>query len=99
MDIIKKIEKQGQDRNFYGKGGADLKSQFVKLLEEVGELAGNIARDKDCTDDIGDIVVVLTHLAKLSGTDLISCMEHSYNEIKDRKGQWKNGMFIKEQDL
>lgn len=99
MDIIKKIENWGEERNFYGQGGADQKGQFVKLLEEVGELAGNIARGKDCTDDIGDIAVVLTHIARLSGTDLISCMEHAYNEIKDRKGQWKNGMFIKEQDL
>lgn len=99
MTIIEKIEKWGEERNFYGEGGADIKGQFVKLAEEMGELAGNIARGKDCSDDIGDMVVVLTHLAKLTGTDIVTCINHSYNEIKDRKGTWKNGMFIKESDL
>lgn len=99
MTIIEKIEQWGLDRNFYGEGGADIKGQFVKLAEEMGELAGNIARGKDCSDDIGDMVVVLTHLAKLSGTDIVTCIHHSYNEIKDRKGIWKNGMFIKESDI
>ena len=63
--VFDKIRRWGEDRNFYGEGGATVQSQFVKLAEEMGELAGNIARGKDCTDDIGDMVVVLTHIAKL----------------------------------
>lgn len=27
------------------------------------------------------------------------CLEHAYNEIKDRKGKFINGIFIKESDL
>lgn len=99
INVFEKIERWGTDRNFYGEGGADVKGQFVKLAEEFGELAGNIARGKDCSDDIGDMVVVLTHLAKLSGTNILKCIEHSYAEIKHRKGMFKNGFYIKEQDL
>ena len=97
--VFDKIRRWGNDRNFYGEGGATVQSQFVKLSEELGELAGNIARGKDCTDDLGDMVVVLTHIAKLQGKTIEECIEHSYNDIKDRKGQFREGSFIKESDL
>lgn len=98
-NIFDKIRTWGNDRNFYGDDGATVQSQFVKLSEEMGELAGNIARGKDCTDDIGDMVVVLTHIARLQEKTIEECIEHSYNEIKDRKGEFKKGSFIKESDL
>ena len=66
MKTFELIEKWGEERNFYGEGGATVQSQFCKLAEEMGELAGNIARGRDVTDDIGDYVVVLTHIARLS---------------------------------
>ena len=97
--VFDKIRRWGNDRNFYGEGGVTVQSQFVKLSEELGELAGNIARGKDCTDDLGDMVVVLTHIAKLQGKTIEECIEHSYNDIKDRKGQFREGSFIKESDL
>ena len=97
--VFDKIRRWGKDRNFYGEGGATVQSQFVKLAEEMGELAGNIARGKDCIDDLGDMVVVLTHIAKLQGKTIEECIEHSYNDIKDRKGQFREGSFIKEADL
>jgi NTP pyrophosphatase (non-canonical NTP hydrolase) len=97
--VFDKIRRWGKDRNFYGEGGATVQSQFVKLSEELGELAGNISRGKDCTDDLGDMVVVLTHIAKLQGKTIEECIEHSYNDIKDRKGQFREGSFIKEADL
>lgn len=98
-DLIKKIEEWGEDRNFYGQGGATVQSQFGKLAEELGEMAGNLARGKDTKDDIGDMVVVLIHIARLSGTSLRECTEVAYNDIKDRKGQFINGTFVKESDL
>lgn len=97
--VFDKIRQWGIDRNFYCIGGATVQSQFVKLAEEMGELAGNIARGKDCTDDLGDMVVVLTHIAELQGKKIEECIEHSYNDIKDRKGKFINGSFVKESDL
>lgn len=99
-DLIYLIEKWAEERGFFNKeNGASVKGQFVKLIEEVGELAGNITRDKDCTDDIGDIVVVLTITARLKGLTLKQCIERAYSDIKDRKGQWVNGTFVKEEDF
>lgn len=97
--IFNKIEKWAEYRNFFGEGGSTVQAQFVKLIEESGELAGNIARGRDCRDDIGDMAVVLTILARLQGTSLPECMEVAYNDIKDRKGQFVDGCFIKESDL
>ena len=97
-DLIQKVEQWGKDRNFYGKGGAIIQSQFVKLAEEMGEMAGNIARGRDVKDDIGDMVVVLTHIAKLSGTNLTECVKVAYDDIKDRQGEFRNGSFVKEAD-
>lgn len=99
MNLVQKVEQWAADRNFFGEGGADLKSQFLKLGEEFGELAGNIARGKDIKDDAGDCIVVLIILAKLSGSSFDECLETAYNDIKNRKGEWRNGVFVKEKDL
>lgn len=95
----KLIIEWGEKRNFYGEGGATPQMQFVKLIEECGELAGNLGRGRDVKDDIGDIFVVLVHIAKLSGTSVTECVRVAYKDIKDRKGAFVNGTFVKEADL
>ena len=81
--------------------GATPEKQFVKLIEEVGELAEGIAKNRlDAVyDGIGDAVVVLTILAKQFNTDIEHCIELAWNEIKDRKGRIVDGVFMKESDL
>ena len=79
--------------------GATDQSQFVKLIEEVGELAGNICRGKPIIDDIGDILVVLINIAERNGLTLEECLEHAYTEIKNRTGVMLNGQFIKQEGL
>ena len=117
--------------------------QRLKLLEEVGETAGAILKNKtdDIKDSIGDIFVVLVILSdQLSeeilyntnrfakdddkdfvflfdnilnskriyfslaylndicrklNLDLTECANLAWNEIKDRKGNTINGVFIK----
>lgn len=166
LELFGLVEKWGEDRNFYAEDGTTAGHQFIKLIEEQGEMCGNIARGKDPTDDIGDQVVVLIHVARLSGnsflkfdwellqdnlsggsviddvmnltylygrlsrvlnndfistevtkgilfralvelkklasrhnTTLLRCLEHSYNEIKDRKGKMVNSVYVKESDI
>ncbi len=68
QELIKKVEQWADDRNFFCKeNGATVQAQFVKLTEEIGELSGNIARGRDCRDDIGDIAVVLIIMNRLDG--------------------------------
>lgn len=73
--------------------------QMLKLTEEVGELAGGIAKQKEevVKDSIGDCVVVLTILAMQSGLTIEDCIEHAYNEIANRTGRTIDGVFVKDE--
>lgn len=80
--------------------GSTPEKQFVKLVEEIGELGAGLARGNRpaMMDGIGDAVVVLTILAAQIGMDIEDCIAAAYHEIKDRKGRMQDGVFIKEGD-
>jgi len=71
--------------------------QFMKLSEEVGELANAILKGNkiEQIDALGDIKVVITILAEQLGFDIDECEEIAYQEIKNRTGVTKNGTFIR----
>lgn len=97
MRVAEQIGQWHHDRNLID-GSTDA-AQFLKLIEETGELAGNLARGKDIRDDVGDICVVLINIAARNGYTLEECMQVAYNDIKDRRGKMVDGVFIKEADL
>jgi len=72
--------------------------QFIKLTEEVGELASALLKKDpyETIDAIGDINIVLIILCEQLGLDYDECLESAYNEIKDRKGKLVDGSFIKD---
>ena len=72
--------------------------QFMKLSEEVGELANAILKGNkiEQIDALGDIRVVITILAEQLGFDIDECEEIAYQEIKNRTGKTINGTFIKD---
>jgi NTP pyrophosphatase (non-canonical NTP hydrolase) len=90
------IRQWATDRNLIE--GSDIKSQFVKLIEEAGELANAIAKKNDIefADAIGDMVVVLTIMAAQNGMMIEDCIDNAWQEIKDRKGKMVDGIFHKE---
>lgn len=91
------IEQWAKDRNLIE--GASTHAQMLKLTEEVGELAGAIAKGRrlDVLDGIGDCAVVLTILAAQHGISIEHCINLAYHEIKDRKGKMIDGVFVKEE--
>ena len=64
-ELILKIEQWAEDRNII-KGSKPI-DQAMKLFSEFGELADNVGKGRDCYDDIGDVFVVLTVIAKQTG--------------------------------
>jgi NTP pyrophosphatase (non-canonical NTP hydrolase) len=76
----------------------DSKTQYLKLMEEAGELAEAILKndEPEVIDAIGDMVVVLTNLAKLRGHNIEDCVTSAYDVIKSRKGKMVNGTFVKQ---
>ena len=73
-------------------------AQMVRLREEVGELSDAITSgdDAEYKDAIGDCVVVLTIMAAQRGLNIEDCIASAWEEIKDRKGVMRDGIFVKE---
>ena len=76
----------------------DIQAQTMKLMEEVGETVKAIAYkdSQGVMDGIGDCVVVLIVLAAQHDMTLEECLEHVWDEIKDRTGKWEDGLFKKD---
>ena len=89
------IRKWATERGIYDKGNSH--TQYVKLMEEAGELAAALLNKDtyEIKDAIGDMVVVLTNLAALEGMQIENCIDSAYNEIVNRTGVMHNGTFVK----
>lgn len=85
--------------------------QFLKFIEEVFEFKtefdlikerkekGLICLNRDMQLEMGDIFVTLIILCKQLGIEPQYCLKEAYEKIKNRKGETRNGMFIKAEDL
>lgn len=64
QQLIKNIEQWAEDRNLIE--GSTPQKQFIKLMEEFGELCSGVAKNKPdvIKDSIGDCFVVMVILAK-----------------------------------
>ena len=97
--IFPSIRSWAQERGLYAKG--DVKTQYVKLQEEAGEVARAIIKNDiaELKDGIGDMVVVLTNLAHLADLKIEDCIQAAYDVISKRKGSMINGSFVKNETL
>jgi NTP pyrophosphatase (non-canonical NTP hydrolase) len=92
LDVIRWAEARGIIAN------SDSKTQLLKAMSEMGELADAIIkRDRPAiVDGLGDVLVCLIMVGALEDLDLTRCLESAYDEIKNRKGFLnKEGVFIK----
>ena len=95
-DYEKLISQWHKDRNLID--GSTDKDQFMKLVQEVGELSDSLCKSKDFRDDVGDIMVVLINILVRNNITLEECLKVAYEDIKDRKGKMIDGIFVKEGD-
>lgn len=97
-ELIFQVEEWSKDKLL---DKADSSKQFLKVTEEVGEVASALARgnQEGLKDGIGDVVVTLIILAQQNGLSIEECLQCAYNEIKGRTGKMVDGVFVKEADL
>jgi NTP pyrophosphatase (non-canonical NTP hydrolase) len=90
------IRNWATEKGILSKG--DVKTQYIKLQEECGELAKALLNDdkEEIIDALGDCTVVLVNLSALAGYNLEDCINSAYNVIAKRQGKMINGTFIKE---
>lgn len=94
LDVIRWAEARGIIAN------SDSKTQMLKAVSEMGELADAIIKRNRpaIIDGLGDVLVCLIVVGALEDLDLTRCLESAYNEIKDRKGYLnKEGVFVKDE--
>ena len=96
INYEKLIGQWHMDRNLI-EGSTD-KDQYMKLIQEAGELSDSLCKGKDISDDIGDILVVLINIMVRNNLTINECLSVAYSDIKDRKGKMIDGVFIKEGD-
>lgn len=96
-ELIEKVLIWAYERNLIE--GSDAKNQFHKLIQECAELSDSICKQKDASDDIGDVLVVLIIMCEQLELNIEDCLAQAYNDIKDRKGRMIDGVFVKESDL
>ena len=108
-ELINNVYNWGKEKGLHQ---SDPRPQFIKLTEELGELAAAIARDdsSQVIDAVGDMLVVLIQFGgsftkvwadesdhnRLGEHFLEACLYQAWLEIRDRKGKTVNGTFIKE---
>ena len=96
--LVEQVQAWSVDKNLHN-GNPD--RQALKFYEEAGEVAAALSRGQmdALKDGIGDTVVTLIILAQQHDMTLQECLQYAYDEIKDRKGEMRNGTFVKEADL
>lgn len=96
--LIKNVEQWSINK---GLDKAESSKQFLKVTEEIGEVAAALARNdiEELKDGIGDVIVTLIILAQQNDMTVEGCLNVAYEEIADRKGKIIDGVFVKEEDL
>ncbi len=94
-DLIERVQAWSTKRGIYKEGTVE--GQFKKLKEEVEELEDSLVKGDiaDVKDAIGDIQVMLINISEMTGLNVVDCLKCAYDEIKDRKGFIKNGIYVK----
>lgn len=74
---------------------------FELLIENASEFQFTRKNEVNTTGEF-NLCRIISHLKSIAhklGYDFADCFELAYNEIKDRKGRWVEGSFVKEEDL
>jgi len=109
-ELIQNVQAWGDEKNITGPHGkATILGQLKKTQEELTETrdeavimlnakhqeAYNEARERFKVE-LGDQLVTLILLAKLSGVTIAECLSLAHEKIKDRTGVMKDGVFVKD---
>jgi NTP pyrophosphatase (non-canonical NTP hydrolase) len=97
-DQFELIREWAKEKGIYDSGSSGV--QYLKLIEEAGELAEALLKKNkaEIKDAIGDMVVVLTSIAKFEDMLIEDCINSAYNVIAKRTGKMVNGTFVKDAD-
>lgn len=101
LALLIKEDVQGIFRESEFIENGDVMKCFIWLNLNICGFQSHIDRgyNKICHYDLVHAVGYLKSISKSLGYSFEECFELAYNEIKDRKGRWIDGSFVKEEDL
>jgi len=79
----------------------EVMESFKLLNANISEfqLSQDLASKEMCRHNLVHAVAYLKSISKAFDYDFVDCFEMAYQAIKDRKGKWIDGSFVKEEDL
>jgi NTP pyrophosphatase (non-canonical NTP hydrolase) len=94
-ELIEKVQSWAVERNI--DNPENWSKQYVKVVEELGELGSAILKSRrvEELDGFGDVLVTIIILALQRGVDLEAALGDAYSEISGRTGQTVGGVFVK----
>lgn len=97
-ESVEKIIEWAIDKGLDTANAAD---QFMKIVEELGEVGQAYTREQpeNLKLELGDVLVTVIIFALQNGIDPAEALDLAYVKISNRKGKMRNGVFIKEADL
>jgi len=99
---LKQLEKTQEELNETKEALINLESlndPALPFAELVNDPRIKARYEDDLADGIGDMLVTIIILAELAELDAVSCLRLAYDEIKERKGEMRDGLFVKEENL
>lgn len=101
LALLIKYDVHGIFEESYNIRRKDAMECFKLLNANISEfqLSQDLASKEMCRHNLVRAVAYLKSISKAFNYDFVDCFELAYNEIKDRKGRWVEGSFVKEEDL
>ena len=96
-ELEQKVIEWAVDKGIMDK--SDPKSQLLKTVSEIGELADAVNQDdmEELIDAVGDTLVTLIILCKMKNVEITNCLNSAYSVIANRTGSMQNGVFVKDE--
>lgn len=94
---MQKVKEWGREKGLH-----DPIMQFTKYMEENGEIAHELTRNKlaspELVDAIGDSLICHIILADILGIDTYEALSSAFEVVSKRTGKTVNGSFIKDEN-
>lgn len=78
-------------------GAHSIDEALLRAAAKIGNFANKTTPPDDW--DVNCLSNYLFLVSKMANLDFLDCVQHAYDQIKDRKGKMIDGVFVKEGDL